>query len=43
MIWFYEAFFPAVWITFLIYWQIKASNTKSTGAVNRPARASCGP
>jgi protein-S-isoprenylcysteine O-methyltransferase Ste14 len=30
MIWFYEAFFPVVWIIFLIYWQIKAVNTKST-------------
>jgi protein-S-isoprenylcysteine O-methyltransferase Ste14 len=30
MIWFYESFFPAVWITFLIYWQIKAFNTKNT-------------
>lgn len=30
MIWFYEAFFPVVWIAFLIYWQIKAINTKST-------------
>ncbi|HEY2472284.1 MAG TPA: isoprenylcysteine carboxylmethyltransferase family protein [Terracidiphilus sp.] len=30
MLWFYEAFFPALWITFLIYWQIRAFNTKST-------------
>lgn len=30
MLWFYEAFFPVVWIFFLIYWQIKAINTKST-------------
>jgi protein-S-isoprenylcysteine O-methyltransferase Ste14 len=30
VIWFYEAFFPVVWISFLIYWQIKAVNTKST-------------
>jgi protein-S-isoprenylcysteine O-methyltransferase Ste14 len=30
MIWFYKLFFPAVWITFLIYWRIKAANTKST-------------
>ncbi|MGB8440851.1 MAG: isoprenylcysteine carboxylmethyltransferase family protein [Candidatus Acidiferrales bacterium] len=30
MLWFYEAFFPVVWIFFLIYWQIKASNTKAT-------------
>ncbi|MGH9743113.1 MAG: methyltransferase family protein [Candidatus Acidiferrum sp.] len=30
MIWFYEAFFPAVWIAFLLYWQIRAANTKKT-------------
>ena len=30
MLWFYESFFPAVWILFLIYWQIKAINTKTT-------------
>ena len=30
MLWFYEAFFPAVWIVFLVYWQIKAFNTKTT-------------
>ena len=30
MNWFYQFFFPAVWITFLIYWQIKAANTKNT-------------
>jgi protein-S-isoprenylcysteine O-methyltransferase Ste14 len=30
MLWFYKAFFPAVWILFLLYWQIKAAKTKST-------------
>jgi protein-S-isoprenylcysteine O-methyltransferase Ste14 len=30
MLWFYESFFPVVWIVFLLYWQIKAVNTKST-------------
>jgi protein-S-isoprenylcysteine O-methyltransferase Ste14 len=30
MLWFYEAFFPVVWIFFLIYWQVKAANTKTT-------------
>jgi protein-S-isoprenylcysteine O-methyltransferase Ste14 len=30
MVWFCESFFPAVWITFLIYWRIKAANTKNT-------------
>ena len=29
MLWFYESFFPVVWIVFLLYWQIKAANTKS--------------
>ena len=30
MIWIYRSFFPAVWIGFLIYWRIKAADTKST-------------
>lgn len=30
MLWFYELFFPVVWIVFLIYWQIKAGNAKAT-------------
>ena len=30
MLWFYESFFPAVWISFLVYWQIKAGRTKTT-------------
>ena len=30
MLWFYELFFPAVWIAFVVYWQIKAFNTKNT-------------
>ena len=30
MLWFYKWFFPVVWIFFLLYWQIKAANTKST-------------
>jgi protein-S-isoprenylcysteine O-methyltransferase Ste14 len=30
MLWFYEAFFPVVWIVFLVYWQVKAANTKTT-------------
>src|SRR6202050_2143118 len=28
MLWFYESFFPAIWILFLVYWQIKAAKTK---------------
>jgi protein-S-isoprenylcysteine O-methyltransferase Ste14 len=43
MIWFYQLFFPVVWITFLTYWQIKAFNTKTTQrlepAVSRILRA----
>lgn len=30
MLWFYEAFFPVVWIVFIVYWRIKAINTKAT-------------
>jgi protein-S-isoprenylcysteine O-methyltransferase Ste14 len=30
MLWFYEAFFPVVWIVFFVYWQIKAGNAKTT-------------
>ena len=30
MIWFYKSFFPAVWIAFVVYWLIKAANTKET-------------
>ncbi len=25
MLWFYESFFPVVWIVFVLYWQIKAA------------------
>ncbi len=43
MIWFYKAFFPVVWIAFLIYWQVKAVHTKKTRrvepAVSRILRA----
>jgi protein-S-isoprenylcysteine O-methyltransferase Ste14 len=30
MLWFYESFFPVLWIAFFLYWQIKAANTKTT-------------
>jgi protein-S-isoprenylcysteine O-methyltransferase Ste14 len=30
MLWFYEYFFAVVWIFFVLYWQIKAANTKTT-------------
>lgn len=29
MFWFYESFFPVVWIAFIVYWRIKAAGTKS--------------
>ncbi len=41
MLWFYESFFPVVWIAFLIYWRIKAANTKTTQRLERLPRASC--
>ena len=30
MLWFYESVFPVLWVAFLIYWQIKAADTKTT-------------
>ena len=30
MLWFYESFFPAVWIAFIFYWRIKAADTKTS-------------
>jgi protein-S-isoprenylcysteine O-methyltransferase Ste14 len=30
MLWFYESFFPIVWILFFLYWQIRRANTKTT-------------
>ena len=30
MLWFFESFFPVVWIAFIVYWRIKAAGTKST-------------
>lgn len=30
MLWFFESFFPVVWIAFIVYWRIKAANTKAT-------------
>ncbi len=29
MLWFYESFFPVVWIAFIVYWRIKAASTKT--------------
>jgi protein-S-isoprenylcysteine O-methyltransferase Ste14 len=30
VLWFYELFFPVLWIAFLVYWRIKAVGTKAT-------------
>ena len=30
MMWFFESFFPVVWIAFILYWRIRAANTKTT-------------
>lgn len=30
MLWLYEGFFPAVWVLFLLYWQIRAFGGKTT-------------
>src|SRR5262245_29606548 len=30
MLWFYESFFPVVWVAFIVYWRIKAADTKTT-------------
>jgi protein-S-isoprenylcysteine O-methyltransferase Ste14 len=30
MLWFYESLFPVVWIAFLLYWRIRAADTKTT-------------
>jgi protein-S-isoprenylcysteine O-methyltransferase Ste14 len=37
MLWFYESFFPVVWIFFLLYWEIKATRTKTTKRLEPPA------
>ena len=37
MLWFYESLFPVVWIAFLVYWQIKAANTKTTSRLEPAA------
>jgi protein-S-isoprenylcysteine O-methyltransferase Ste14 len=30
MLWFYRLFFPVVWLSFFLYWQVKALNAKTT-------------
>jgi len=39
MLWFFESFFPAVWIAFLVYWWIKAAGSK-TSKRTEPAASS---
>ena len=39
MLWFYQSFFPVVWIAFLVYWRIRAVGTK-TAQRTEPAGAS---
>jgi protein-S-isoprenylcysteine O-methyltransferase Ste14 len=29
VLWFYESFFPVLWIVFIVYWRIKAADTKT--------------
>ena len=37
MLWFYEWFFPVLWAAFLIYWQVKAVDTKTTQSIEPAA------
>lgn len=37
MLWFYESFFPVAWIAFLLYWRIRAADTKTTQRVEATA------
>jgi len=30
MMWLFESFFPVVWIAFILYWRIRAADTKTT-------------
>jgi protein-S-isoprenylcysteine O-methyltransferase Ste14 len=37
MLWFFESFFPVVWIAFLVYWRIKAVGTKTNQRIEPTA------
>jgi protein-S-isoprenylcysteine O-methyltransferase Ste14 len=37
MPWFFESFFPVIWIAFIVYWRIKAANTKTTQRIEPAA------
>jgi len=30
VLWFYESFFPVLWVAFIVYWRIKAAGTKAS-------------
>ena len=30
MLWFFDSFFPVVWIAFIVYWQVRSFGTKGT-------------
>ena len=37
MLWFFKSFCPVVWILFIVYWRIKAANTKTNQRVEAAA------
>ena len=37
MLWFFESFFPVMWIAFLLYWRIKAAGTKTVQRIEPAA------
>ena len=37
MLWFFKSFFPVVWILFIVFWRIKAANTKTNQRVEPAA------
>jgi protein-S-isoprenylcysteine O-methyltransferase Ste14 len=37
MLWFFKSFSPVVWILFIVYWRIKAANTKTNQRVEPAA------
>ena len=40
MLWFYEGFFPVVWLAYLVYWRIAARSVKTTEQLeSMPSRA----
>jgi protein-S-isoprenylcysteine O-methyltransferase Ste14 len=37
MLWFYESLFPVLWIAFLLYWRVRAGDTKTSQRVEPSA------